>query len=88
LELWLIYYISQLKKYVGHRSAQSTLPAIDEEGLIAAEPLAVLDCKLGKLGNKAAVYVLILWTTGSREEAIWQPYSDIEQRFPHFDLSA
>jgi len=61
---------------------------IDAAGLIATEPVAILDCRLGKLGNKAAVYLLIHWSTGSREEATWELYSDIEHRFPNFNLTA
>ena len=41
-------------------------------GLIAAEPVAVLDRRMGKLGNKAVVYVLIQWSTGLKEEATWE----------------
>ena len=50
--------------------------------------IAVLDRKLGKQGNKVVVYVLIQWSTGSKEDAIWELYLDIEQKFPTFDLSA
>jgi len=56
--------------------------------MIEAEPVAVLDRKLGKLGNRAAVYVLIQWSMGSKEEATRELYSDIEPKFPHFDLIA
>ena len=83
-----VFHISQLRKHVGARPVQSTLPEVDEDGMIAAEPVAVLDRKLGKLGNRAAVYVLIQWSIGSKEEATWELYSDIEQKFPHFDLTA
>jgi len=44
---------------VGARPIQSTLPAIDDTGVIAAVPVAILDRRLGKLGNKAVVYLLI-----------------------------
>jgi len=55
-KIHLVFHISQLRKHVGNRPVQSTLPAVDEVGIIAAEPLAVLDRKLGRLGNKATVY--------------------------------
>jgi len=54
-----IFHISQLRKHVGARPIQSTLPEVDEVGMIAAEPVVVLDRKLAKLGNQAAVYMLI-----------------------------
>lgn len=62
-----VFHISQLRKHVGARPVQSTLPEVDEVGMIAGEPVTVLDRKLGKLGNRAAVYVLIQWSTGSKE---------------------
>ena len=47
---------------------QSTLPKVDEAGVIATVRVVVLDMKLGKQGNKAVVYVLIQWSIGSRLE--------------------
>ena len=64
-----VFHVSQLRKHVGTRPVQSTLPEVDGAGLIAAEPIAVLARKLGKLGHQAAVYVLIQWSTGSKEDA-------------------
>jgi len=46
-----VFHVSQLRKHVGARPVQSTLPEVDDAGLIAAEPIAVLARKLGKLGN-------------------------------------
>jgi len=61
------------------------LAEVDEAGLLAVVAIAVLDRKLGKQGNKVVVYVLIQWSTGSKEDAIWELYLDIEQKFPTFD---
>jgi len=61
---------------------------IDDQGLLAAEPIAVLDRRLGKQGHKAVVYVLIQLSTGSKEDATWELYSDIERKFPQFNLAA
>jgi len=49
---------------------------------------AILDRKLGRVGHKAAVYLLVQWSTGSREDATWELYSEIEKRSPHLDLTA
>ena len=64
------------------------MPDIDKAEEIAAGPVAILDRRLGKQGNRAVVYVLVQWSTGSREEATWELYSDMEQKFPSFDLTA
>ena len=58
------------------------------DGLIQAEPIAVLDRKLGKSGNRAVVYVLIQLSNAPKEEATWGFYSDIEKKFPKFNLQA
>ena len=73
---------------MGDKPTQSTFPGVDEAGMLAAEPVAVLARKLGKVGNRAAVYVLIQWSTRSKEDATWELYTDIEQKFSHFDLTA
>ena len=83
-----VFHVSQLKKKVGSRPTSSTLPEVDDQGLVAAEPVAVLDRRLGKVGNSAAVYVLIQWSHAPKEEATWELYSDIERRFPQFQLEA
>jgi len=62
------------------------MPEIDVDGLIQAEPIAVLDRKLGKSGNRAVVYVLIQWSNAPKEEATWELYSNIEKKFPKFNL--
>jgi len=67
---------------------QGTIAAINEAREIGTVPVAILDRKLGKLGHKAIVYVLVQWSTGSRKEATWELCSDMGQRFPHFNLSA
>jgi len=60
---------------------------VDDHGRLAAEPLAVLDRKLGK-GLCAAIYVLILWSHSPKEDATWDLYSDMEKRSHHFNLEA
>jgi len=83
-----VFHVSQLKKHVGNAPVQATLPALNEVGEITAVPVAILDRKLGKVGNKAEVFLLVQWSTGSREDATWELYSEIEKRFPHRDFTA
>jgi len=65
-----------------------TVPDVDKEGLLAAEPMAILPWKLAKKGNHAVVYVLVSWSNRSREEATWELHSDIAIKFPNFPLDA
>lgn len=41
-----VFHISQLKKHVGSRRVQSQLPEINEQGIISAEQVAILDTRL------------------------------------------
>lgn len=51
-----VFHISQLKQHIGHHPFQPILPEIDDQGLMAAEPVAVLDRELdrelGKQGHR------------------------------------
>ena len=62
-----VFHISQLKKYVGSNPSPGTLPLMDDQGLIAAYTIAVLDRKSRKKGNGAVVYVLIQWSNAPKE---------------------
>ena len=83
-----VFHISQLKKHVGSSRVQSTWPMLDEEGEIVVVPVAILDRKLGKMGHKAVVYLLVQWSIGAQEDATWELYSEMERKFPHLDFSA
>jgi len=84
-----VFHVSLLKKHLGSLpTAPGVVPDIDELGLLAAEPVAVLARRLGKKGNRAVVYLLIQWSNRPKEEATWELYSDIEAKFPHFNLTA
>ena len=37
----LVFHISQLKKHIGKRIAQSDLPLMDADGVISNEPIAI-----------------------------------------------
>ncbi|GJZ05359.1 retrotransposon-related protein [Tanacetum coccineum] len=84
-----VFHVSQLKQFKGSVSQVSvTLPQCDSVGVIALEPVAVLDRRMAKRGNVAAVYVLIQWSNEGVNDATWELYDDIAERFPHFDLNA
>jgi len=61
---------------------------MDDQGLNATQPMTVLARKLGKMGHGAMVYVLIQWSNAPKEDATWELYIDIEQKFPDFNLEA
>nr|GEW44391.1 retrotransposon-related protein [Tanacetum cinerariifolium] len=54
-----VFHISQLKKCRSKAVHMCTFPVCTEQGVLAEEPLAVLDRRMQKKGNKAVVYLLI-----------------------------
>ncbi|GJV94167.1 hypothetical protein Tco_1541980 [Tanacetum coccineum] len=54
------YYRSfQLKRCKGQNLQVGILPQCDNSGLIQAQPVVILERKLGKVGNAAGVFVLV-----------------------------
>ena len=80
-----VFHVSQLKKHVGHHFTQSHLPMIDDEGLIAKEPVAVLDRRLVNRRGRAVTEVLIQWSNCFPEDATWECFYDLKKQFPSFD---
>lgn len=68
-----VFHVSQLKKKIGDRVIPSQEPPFcSDDGQILAEPVAILDRKMVKKGNKVVVQVLVQWANLSREEATCQ----------------
>ena len=85
-----VFHVSQLKKCRGEvpDNQDAILPHCDEVGSLVIPPLAVLDRKIVKKNNAAAVYGLIQWANGSEDDATWEPLEDLIKRFPLFDVSS
>ncbi|GKE56127.1 retrotransposable element Tf2 [Tanacetum coccineum] len=83
-----VFHIYQLKKCSGKVLQGGELPHCDGQSLIQAEPMAILDRKLKKVGNAAVVFVLVHWPYSSKEDATWESIKYIQARFPHFNVLA
>ncbi|GJY59656.1 reverse transcriptase [Tanacetum coccineum] len=81
-----VFYISQLKKCRGEVTRSGVLPVCNEQGVLRVEPVAILDRRLAKRGNVAAVFVLVQWENGSKEDATWEPIEQIQKNFPSFKI--
>ena len=57
-QIHLTFHVSQLKLCKGNSFKMGILPHCGEDGLLSVEPEAILDRKLAKVNNRAAVYVL------------------------------
>ena len=79
-----VFHVSSLKKKLGqHISPLSTLPPVDAEGQLETEPQQILQRRSRKLNNRAVVEVLVQWMGATPEEATWESYWKLREKFPH-----
>jgi len=55
-KLHTVLHISQLRKHLGSKPLQSTLPLVENQGLISGQPVATLARKFVKKGQGAVLY--------------------------------
>ncbi|OMO69350.1 hypothetical protein CCACVL1_19548, partial [Corchorus capsularis] len=53
------FHVSQLKKHIGQTSIQSPLPLLDDDGLIAKEPIAILYRRINKRRGRMITEFLV-----------------------------
>ncbi|GJX37007.1 reverse transcriptase [Tanacetum coccineum] len=70
----------------GNDLKMGILPHCGADGLLAVEPEAILDRRMGKLNNRVAVYVLVKWVNHLKEDATWELYEYLVQRFLEFSI--
>lgn len=75
-----VFHVSQLKKHVGNRMVQASLPSFSQEQ--TPQPRAVLNRRMLKKGHQAATQALIHWDILSPEDATWEFADDLKRRFP------
>ncbi|XP_077215876.1 uncharacterized protein LOC143850517 [Tasmannia lanceolata] len=80
-----VFHVSLLKKKLGsHSVALVDLPHVDNEGRVRLEPVAILDRKMVKRGNRAVTQVLVQWSNTYPEDATWEYLRDLQQQFLDF----
>ncbi|KAF7126621.1 hypothetical protein RHSIM_Rhsim11G0093400 [Rhododendron simsii] len=80
-----VFHVSLLKKKLGFGAVvQSVLPLTDDDGRLQIEPLAILERKLVKRNNRPYTMVLVQWTNSIPEDATWESWYELHQRFPNF----
>ena len=70
-----MFHVSQLKKHIGYSATQSQLPLIDGLGVLAKEPISIIDRRINKKGGKAVTKVLVQWQTIFLEVATWEVFT-------------
>ncbi|GKA81200.1 hypothetical protein Tco_0787892 [Tanacetum coccineum] len=64
-QVHLVFHVSQLKMCRGNQFKMGTLPHCGVDGLLSIELEDILDRRIGKLNNRATVYVLVKWVNHS-----------------------
>jgi hypothetical protein len=81
-----VFHVSLLKKKLGNQVVPVTqLPVLDNNGIFKEEPIAILDSRFVQRGNKGVAQILVQWSNLAPEQATWESYDEVQQKFPHFD---
>ena len=68
-----------------HEPIQQSLPLLDNVGMIAKEPSAVLDHRMINCKGQASTEVLVQWTNTFPEDATWELLHDLQLQYPYFN---
>ena len=79
------FHVSQLKQHVGHATTQSQLPLLDADGIIAKEPIAILDRRMNKRRGRLCTEVLVQWSNCFPKNATWENFYDLQKSYPLFN---
>lgn len=82
-QLHPVFHVSQLKKKLGVNGEMGCQLPIQRD-VHTLEPVAILDRRTVKRGNKPATQVLVHWTNSFPEDATWEFLYDLQQKFPTF----
>jgi hypothetical protein len=82
-----VFHISQLKPFTPKYSpVYSELPNVPDLAASAVEPEEILERRMVRSGNVAAVQVLIKWSGMETTQATWEDYDLLKLRFPSASL--
>ncbi|KAA8524513.1 hypothetical protein F0562_010936 [Nyssa sinensis] len=82
---YFVFHVSLLKPKLGQSTVvQPSLPPTSPDGQLQLEPIAILDRKLIKKHDRPFTMVLVQWSNSIPEDATWESWHSLQQRFPHF----
>ncbi|XP_059076358.1 uncharacterized protein LOC131875736 [Cryptomeria japonica] len=84
---WLhdVFDVSYLKKYVSdfaHMIDWNSLQ-VQDPGVVMIEPISVLEVRKQRLRNTKVTQCNVQWDQYTKDNATWEDYNEIHQRFPH-----
>ena len=74
-----VFHISQLKLHRGLVQSSSELPFLDADGVIAKEPISILDRRMVKRQGVAVTEILMQWKNNFLEDATWETTAHLLQ---------
>nr|KYP37702.1 hypothetical protein KK1_041088 [Cajanus cajan] len=80
-----VFHVSQLKKYMGDTPTSTDLPVEPEAIPLTREPEDILDRITVKRHGRAVSKVLVKWKNQVSEDATWEYYYDLKQKYPEFN---
>ncbi|PKI41787.1 hypothetical protein CRG98_037822 [Punica granatum] len=82
-----VFHVSRLKKAIGTATCSSELPIpYDTSECRPLQPLAILERRMVKRGNKATAQLLVHWSNTSSNDATWEYADELRLCFPQFRL--
>ena len=81
-----VFHVSQLKLHHGPLLIHSELPLLDADGIIAREPVSILDRRMVKKHGSAHTEVLVQWRNSFPEDASWESLPLLLQQYPDCNL--
>lgn len=82
-----VFHVSQLKPFTDrYTPIFSELPRTSDLASTLARPEAILDRRMVRAGNAAAIQVRIKWQDLPEDQASWEDYQVLRQRFPDAGL--
>lgn len=80
-----MFHFSQLKRKVGNKEVSALLfPFLQTVDQSNRYPVKIMDRKLAKKSNAAAVKILVQWSNATPEEATWEDYDELMAKFLEF----
>ncbi|WMV58310.1 hypothetical protein MTR67_051695 [Solanum verrucosum] len=80
-----VFYISLLKKCVGHPTSVVPLETVAVKDSLSYEdvPVKTLDRRVRRLRNKEVDSVKVLWRSQSVDGATWEAETAMKSKYPH-----
>ena len=79
-----IFHVSYLKKYITHHEHMIDwkLLQVQAPRVVEARPLRILEVRKLRLQNREVTQCKVQWDQYTEDNATWEDYQDIFQRYP------